>query len=316
MAKKFINETHIEGYVYEHKLVRKESGPKSKNPGTEFISGTLSIATDGSNGENVIPVHFSYVTATTAKGKPNDTFNILSNIIDKKVYTVMEHGKENASMVRIDSAIGLNEFYTDRNGKEELVSAKRNEGGFVHMTNELTEKENQRATFKTDMVITSCVRKEADEERNIPEKVLVRGVVFDFRGAIMPVEYSAVNPGAMDYFENLGASNSNPVFTKVWGEQVSQISTRTVTEESAFGEATVKEFKNTYKDFVITGASPEPYEWDSEDTLLASELQEAIANREVHLAEVKRNQEEYKASQNNAINTAAPAPTAKGVYNF
>lgn len=46
MKKKLINSTHIEGYVYEHKLELKVSGPNSKNPGTEFINGTLSIATD------------------------------------------------------------------------------------------------------------------------------------------------------------------------------------------------------------------------------------------------------------------------------
>ena len=41
MSKKMKNESHVEGYVYEHKLEMKESGPNSKNPGTEFISGTL-----------------------------------------------------------------------------------------------------------------------------------------------------------------------------------------------------------------------------------------------------------------------------------
>nr|DAG20754.1 MAG TPA: hypothetical protein [Caudoviricetes sp.] len=46
MSKKMKNEAHVEGYVYEHKLEMKESGPNSKNPGTEFISGTLSVATD------------------------------------------------------------------------------------------------------------------------------------------------------------------------------------------------------------------------------------------------------------------------------
>lgn len=43
---KFINETKIEGYLYEHNLEMRESGPNSKNPGTPFIMGTISIATD------------------------------------------------------------------------------------------------------------------------------------------------------------------------------------------------------------------------------------------------------------------------------
>ena len=43
---KMKNETHIEGYLYEHTLEIKESGPNSKNPGTKFITGTVSVATD------------------------------------------------------------------------------------------------------------------------------------------------------------------------------------------------------------------------------------------------------------------------------
>lgn len=128
MSKKMKNEAHVEGYVYEHKLEMKESGPNSKNPGTEFISGTLSVATDDEM-LNVVQVHFTYVTAVTAKGKANNTFNVLQSIIDNKIGSVMEHGKENAGKVRIDTAIGLNEWY-DKDGN--LVSVRRNEGGFVH----------------------------------------------------------------------------------------------------------------------------------------------------------------------------------------
>ena len=44
--KKTKNETHIEGYLYENKLDIKTSGSKTKNPGVEFINGTIGIATD------------------------------------------------------------------------------------------------------------------------------------------------------------------------------------------------------------------------------------------------------------------------------
>lgn len=135
-----INKTHIEGLLYEHALELKTSGPNSKNPGTQFISGTVSIATDNA-GVNIVPVHFTYVTATTASGKTNATYGTLKNIIDGVIGTVMKDGKDKAGKLRIDSALGLNEFYSDRNGKEELVSAKRNEGGFVHTVDVLAEDE-------------------------------------------------------------------------------------------------------------------------------------------------------------------------------
>lgn len=310
MMKNIKNETHIEGYLYEHDLAQKVTGDNSKNPGTSFITGTVSIATDDAM-TNIVPVHFTYVTATTAKGNTNATYTTLMNIIDGIFKSVMKDGKDVATKLRIDSAIGLNEFYTDRSGKEELVSAKRNEGGFVHVADVLSTDENNRNTFKCDMLITGCTRIDADEEKNLPEKVVVKGAIFDFRKSLLPVEFTALNPKAMDYFEGLEASPSNPTFTCVWGRQVSQVVTRTITEESAFGEPSVREIKTTRKDFVITGASVTPYDWDDENTMTAAELTEAIAARETYLATIKQRQDEYKASKN-----AAAATPAKSGFNF
>lgn len=310
--KKMTNTTHIEGLLYEHKLELRESGPNSKNPGTKFIMGTVDIATDDAC-TNIVPVHFTYVTATTAKGATNATFTTLSNIVDGKYGSVMADGKDKAVKLRIDSALGLNEFYTERNGQEELVSAKRNEGGFVHVADSLAEDETIRNTFKCDMLITGVKEVEADEEKKLPAKAIVRGAIFDFRGSLMPVEFSAVNPNAIKYFVGLGASNASPTFTCVWGRQVSETIVREIRTESAFGEDEVREVKNTRKDFVITGASKEPYAWDDESTLTANEVAEAVAARETYLATIKARQDEYKASKNAATAAAAPAKTG---FNF
>ena len=136
MKKTMINQSHIEGVLYEHNLEAKVSGDTSKNPGTPFISGTISIATDNAM-TNIVPVHFTYVTATFGSGKPNDTYTTLNNIINGTFGSYMKDGADKAVKLRVDSALGLNEFYTDRNGKEELVSAKHNEGGFVHKIDNL-----------------------------------------------------------------------------------------------------------------------------------------------------------------------------------
>ena len=310
--RKMVNTTHIEGKLYQHDLTIKVTGENSKNPGTEFISGNIEIATDDA-GINIVPVHFTYVTATTAKGSANATFNVLKNIIDGVYKAVMTDGADNATMLRIDSAIGLNEFYTDRSGKEELVSVKRNEGGFVHVTPTINEDEKTRNTFECDIVITNVLHVEGDIEKGTQDKVTVKGAIFDFRGSLLPAEFSVTNPKAMAYFEDLGASNSSPVFTKIKGRQVSESIVRRVEEESAFGEPSIKEYKSTKKDFVITWAMAEPYVWDDDSTITARELTEAMANREIALAEMKRRSDEYQASQGKAPANAAPAP---GAFNF
>ena len=315
MKAKIENSTHIEGLLYEHDLKMKESGPNSKNPGTQFIGGKVSIATDDKM-ENIVDVHFTYVTATFgSSGKPNATFDVLKDIIDGKLSSVMEAGQAGAAKLRIDSALGVNDFYTDRNGKEELVSAKRNEGGFVHTTPTLAADENSRNTFKCDMVITKTKRIDADEEKKTPERLEVSGYIFDFRKAMFPVTFIALNPNAMDYFEGLDASASNPTFTQVWGRQISTVSVRQIITESAFGDDEVREVKNTSRDFVITGAAKNPYDWDDEATLTAAEMNEKMAERETYLATVKQRSDEYKASRNaaSAVPTAAPSNES---YNF
>lgn len=309
--KSMINRTHIEGSLYQHDLELKVTGENSKNPGTEFISGNVEIATDN-EGLNIVPVHFTYVTALTAKGKPNATYNVLKAIIDGTHGSVMKDGKDGAAKFRIDSAIGLNEFYADRNGTEELVSVKRNEGGFVHVVADVNEDEKVRNTFELDMIITGTRIIEADPERELPEKLVVKGATFNFRNDLLPIELSVVNPHAINYFESLDASNSNPIFTKVKGRQISETVVKKIEEESAFGESSIREVRNTRKDFVITWAQKEPYVWDDEQTITAAELKNCMSARETALAAMKARQDEYKAAKAGA----SKITPAAGGFNF
>lgn len=305
------NKTHVEGLLYQHTLEIKTSGPNSAKPGTVFISGNIDIATDDAM-TNIVTIHYTYVTETTSKGKANNTYLVLKDIIDGTLGSVMTNGAENAAKLRVDSAIGLNEFYSDRNGKEELVSAKRNEGGFIHTVNVLAEDEKTRNTFDVDMIITGTRMMEADEEKGLPEKMILKGAIFDFRNALLPVELSVLNPRAISYFESLDISSSAPVFTRLQGRQVSEVVTRVVTEESAFGEPVVKKFSSTRKDYVVTWAATDPYEWDDESSITAAELKKAMSERETYLATMKQRQDEYKASKGQ---TASAAP-AQGGFNF
>lgn len=313
MSKKFINQTHIEGYVYEHRLEKRVSGPNSKNPGTPFIMGTLSIATDNDL-LNVIPVHFSYVTEATSTGRANATYTTLEAIIDGKIGSVMEHGAENAGKVRVDSALGLNEWYDTRTPGTPLVSVKRNEGGFVHLTQELNEDESKRNTFEVDMVITGATRLEEDTERELPERMTLKGCIFDFRNALLPVEFTLLNSAAMDYFEGLAPTSKTPVFTKVRGEQISKTVVRKVEEQGAWGEPSVRETRTSQRDFIVTWALPVPYEWDSEDTIAASELSEFMSTRELYLADLKKRNEESANRRNS--NTSTNVTASSGGYDF
>ena len=305
------NKTHVEGLLYQHTLEVKTSGPNSAKPGTVFISGNIDIATDDAM-TNIVTVHYTYVTETTSKGKANNTYLVLKDIIDGTLGSVMANGADNAAKLRVDSAIGLNEFFSDRNGKEELVSAKRNEGGFIHTVNVLADDEKTRNTFDVDMIITGTRMMEADEEKGLPEKMILKGAIFDFRNALLPIELSVLNPRAISYFESLEITSSAPVFTRLQGRQVSEVVERTVTEEGAWGEPIIKKYSSTRKDYVVTWAASETYEWDDESSITAVELKKAMSERETYLATMKQRQDEYKASKGQA----SPAAPAQGGFNF
>lgn len=309
MKKSMVNQTHIEGILYEHNLEKKVTGKDSKNPGTEYIAGSIKVATNDEL-NNICEVFYTYVTPTTSTGKTNKAWPILNSIIDGKIGTILKNGKENAGMVSIDSALALNEWYDN---EDKLVSVPRNEGGFINVVSELNPDEKTRNTFKTDILITGLKRIEEDEERQIAEHIDIRGIIFNFKKEILPITYSVYNENAINYFESLEPSSQNPIFTKVWGRQESTTVKIQKVEESAFGEPSVTTIDRNRKSFTVTGAIQEHYEWDLEETLLASEVQEAQAQRELKLAEIKTRRDEYRNKQNQASTT----PTvAMGGFDF
>jgi len=310
--KKMVNNTFVSGLIYESRLEKKVSGPNSKQPGTEFISGFLDIATDDAC-TNIVPVHFTYATAVTNKGKNSPTYTILDAIINGTYKTIMKDGKEAATKISIASAIALNDFYSDRSGTAELVSQPRNESGFVNIIDALDPDEKKRNTFRCDIIINQVRHLEADPERGTPEKAIIHGVIFDFRNAVLPIDLTVTNPNAIAYFEDQNISNSNLFFTQVWGRQISEVIQKQTTVSSAFGDDFVMTTNNTRKEWLVTGAAVDPYIWDDEETITAKELAEAMNARETYLATVKQRQDEYQASKKTAA--AAPAGSKTG-FNF
>lgn len=307
MKKDFKNTESISGRLYQHNLVKKTvQNKESKNYGTEFISGTVDIAVD-EEGLNVIPIHYTYVVATTSNGKNNATYGVLDSIING-AKTWITDGKDAALKVRASTALALNDFY---NNNDELVSARRNEGGFLNVINELPP-ENERATFQFDMVITSTTRVESENEEDF---VRVKGCVFNFRKALLPVEIVCRDAAGMPYFESLDASPAEPVFTEVRGNVVSNTTKREIEEESAFGSASVRTVTRTVREWQITWARPTEYVFGEEDTITADELRKAIQDRQVYLAEVKKRADDYKASRaTQAAPKAASVPA--GGFDF
>ena len=312
--KKMINTERIIGRIYQHNLVKKTvQNQASANFGKEFISGNLEIAVD-EEGLVVIPVHFTYVTETNNSGNKNATYANLDKIINDN-NTWIEKGKDEATKVRIDTALSVNDFYTQ---DDRLVSTKVNEGGFVSFISDLGP-ENERNTFTTDILITNATRVEADPEKNIEKDyIIIKGAVFNFRNDLLPVEYIVRNPDGMTYFEDLGASQSEPVLTKVWGRINCVTLSNEVKEDTAFGEEAVRTYERKVKEWIVTGAASVPYDMEDETVITKAEITKAAQDRELKLADIKKRRDDYQAQKAAAPAQAAPvaATVQTGTFNF
>ena len=309
------NTMNIEGKIYQFNLEEKVTGENSKHPGTPFINGTIDVATDESL-SNIVQVHYTYIAPTYASGKTNNNYTAVKKIIDS-AKTVLTDGYADATMVRLNPSYQTNDFYPQ--GQDNVVSTPRNEGGFITLVTPdkaRPEGDAGRNKFTFDIVISNVAEKVPDEG---DEYAVIEGIVFNYNNsAIYPVTLTARNKDAMKYFLDLGASKSNPVYTKVWGKIVNIFTTTEKTIESAFGEAAVETVTHRTRESVITGANPVPYEVDTDDTITADELKKALQDREVYLASEKKRTEEWRASQGggNASPAQQAAAVSKGSFNW
>lgn len=303
MAKKMINKTHIEGYLYESTLEEKIAGDNAANPGSKYISGKVSVQVDV---DNIITVDIFESEYTKAKAK-NKKYDTLKNLIESK--TIVTDG-ENAARVRIDSALSVNDWYRPDG---ELITSLRNFNGFIHIITD--NKFTPSATFEVDMLITSVTDSMTKMEDGTLEpdgSLVVNGYIFDFANRIMPAKLSVENANGVKYFRDLEPNT----FTKVWGNMVTHTTTSTKVEESAFGDDKVIEYTNSKKKYVITGTNKDPYLFGEADILTVDEVKEAIAARNVALADAKARSEKANAASGAGTVTNAAAPSANSQFKF
>lgn len=323
MKRNLFNEEKIEGYVYSinsnnewNSLSVREAGPNSKNPGEKYIAGELNVAVD-EDGLNVITIHYTYVTPVYKKsGKTNNTYTALKKIIDNPDRTWIAGGKDNAFKVSCTGvSIAINDFIAGDGSK---IAAMRNEGGFVSIINEFSEERNR---FTTDILITKVTHVDANPEKNIEKDYTsVNGYIFGYGPVILPVSFAVRNEGGMTFFEDLDASGSDPVFTKVWGKINCMTIKMTKTEESAFGEAAVQTYERKSREYTITGTSKVPYDFGSEeevgkDNLTIEEVNKMIQDRQVKLAEIEE-RHNNKNKEKPSINSTPMQEIPVGDFKF
>lgn len=258
-----INKEVLEGRLYDFDLEKKVvKNQTSKYFGQEFWTGTLHIATDEA-GLNIIPVHYTFVFPTFgSSGKVDNRFSAFEKIAAEEK-TWLKVGKDEAEKIRLTPSGDLNDFYMVND--ERMVSAQRNEGGFITFIKELSPEGSARNKFTYDMVINKVTVVEPKEGTDDVLHARIHGVIFNFREAILPWDIIAYNPKAIEYFEGLGVSSKDPVYTQVWGS-VRNTTVKVEREiENAWGDPVIEYSERTRREWVIEGSKPQVYDFTDED---------------------------------------------------
>jgi hypothetical protein len=293
MKQNFTNNVEIRGYVFSHSLQERVTGATAKQPNTKFIMGDINIATDN-QGMNIVPVHFTYVTETYASGRKNATFDNLRQLIATgKTY---ENCGVEASKIRVSGQIETNDFYT-RQG--ELASPKRIRGSFLHFLNagEAIVDDPNNTLFEADMLALAAVEHDNEDDPSLSYLEL-KGYVFSYRGDVIPVSFSVSGKDGRNFFTNEDISQNNPYFGKINGiikSTTIEVQPETDDSQVGFGQIVVRPTTRTFRSWDIYAATIN--DGMSEDTITADELKKALADREVFLADKKKQQEDYQKTQ-------------------
>lgn len=294
---KTTNNVNVNGYVFSHTLQNRIS----KKSNTPFIMGDINIATD-ENATNVVAVHFSVSETFSKSGKPNPAYGILQELIDHDGSDTYEQCGKQAMKLCVSGNIENNDFVT-RDG--EMASPKRIGGSFVHKMNDMV---NAGGTFDVDMLIAGVTEREVEDGNNYAN---LRGYVFNYRGDAVAVDFNIRSQSGIDYFVGEDISNSNPMFTHIKGEIVSQALVNRIEEESAFGEPLVREVVRNIRSWDVTWAAVEPYDFGDDAVLTKKELKQKIEDRNAHLAVVKKNHDEYMANRDGGHSFSSSAVEIK-----
>jgi len=302
--KQMVNEINLQGYVFsiggrDGSLYHGHTSAESKRPNTDYISGTLNIATD-EDCTNIVPARFNFVTEFFSKsGKENSSWGVL-NDIENNDLTVSSKGKDGAYKIRITASASSNPF-VGQDGN--LVDRPSIDVNFAHPSaNGFNEK--QRNTFKFDMVMVNYIEREVEDGDNYGQ---INGYVFNtFRREATPVVLVIRNQNGMNYFEGLGASTGNPIGIHVWGRIVSTTIRHEHQIESAWGEPTIEYTTTTTREWLIDGSSPETLPFGDESFITEDELIECLNNHENIVAAAKERAEQRNNNSSKSAFAAAP----------
>lgn len=273
------NVVKIEGVLSEIDLKTNSYNKNGQN--VDCIGGSIKVrVTQKLNGVDMeldIPVYL-FANKLTKAGKPNPAYTSIEHVMNEFV-SIAAGGFEKADRIRITKGnIRMNEYY---NPNGTLNSYPRINATFVSKITDLT-KYNPEATFSADFMIGSMGAELDKDGVEIENRYKVRGILPQYGNTVDVIDFYATSPKVIDV---VSSSWSQGDTVRVNGKL--NFSSRVEEHEIPvdFGEPRVEKRTISVSELVITGGSAAPL--DGDFAYDADEIQEALQNRQAHLADLK-----------------------------
>ncbi len=294
------NRVKIEGILSEIDL--KTGSFKKNGQEVNSIGGSIKVRVNqklpnGEEQELEIPVHM-FASELTNKGTSNPAYESIARVMNE--YTsIAAAGIEAADRIRITSGtINMNEYYGQGGN---LVSFPRINASFI--TKVKREEFKPEATFSVVFMIGSKAFATDKDGVEIPDRYKIGAVLPQYGGKVDVVEFLATSQGVIDATSNYWNVGDT---VKANGRLNFTSRTETTLTEVDFGEPKEETRTISVSELIITGGSSTPLE--GEFAFDQDEIQAALKERQVRLAEMKEN------SKNKG--KAGKAPAAEATNKF
>ena len=263
--KQATNVLNVAGIVNEIDLQERQD-----RNNRDYISGKVYFLVDQSFGgkeedeELTIDV-FAY--KKTSKGTDNPAYKSAKDLMDNCVSVAACGSPDRADSYRIGGGRITSNSFTTPDGRN--VTYYPMQASFF---NKINGDYSPDASFETEIYITN-MRPEMDRDDSPTGRLIINGAIVGYNDRIDVVPFVVEDPKAVAHIENNWSEGDT---VRIYGKARAtvEIVTRAMNED-VFGEAPVREYKNTKKEYVITSGSSTPY--DSEIAYAAEDINAAMA---------------------------------------
>lgn len=238
--------------------------------GKDYIRGKVYFLVDQTYGgkeehEELQVDVFAY--KKTSSGKDNPAYKSAKDLMENAVSVAACGSVNGADSYRIGGARITSNSFTTQDGRN--VTYYPMQASFF---NKISGDYTPDASFETEIFITN-MKEETDREGMPTGRLVLSGAIVGYNDRIDVVPFVVEDPKAVAHISNnWGVGDTVRIYGKA--RSTVEIVTKTANEDM-FGEAPMREYRNTRKEYVITSGSSAPY--DSEIAYSEEDINAAMA---------------------------------------